>query len=66
MTDWRPMQTAPKDRTAVRLFCDTGDGSKLFEAIGNYVDLGAWADKSGRLLSPKKWKPLEEDGREAR
>jgi hypothetical protein len=61
MTDWQPIATAPKDGTVVRVLCNTG--GKLFEATGQYLDLGAWREvgKNTGVLMPTHCKPLADE-----
>jgi hypothetical protein len=63
--DWRPIETAPKDGTVVRLFCPAPSlNSKPFEAIGRYLDAGAWVGhpENHGLMSPSHWMPLANEG----
>jgi len=65
MTDWRPIDTAPRDGTVVRLLCSVGDDRPKFEAVGRYRDLGAWTEvgKNGGLLVPTHWAPIPDGNR---
>jgi hypothetical protein len=63
MTDWQPIKTAPRDGTVVRLLCPgVGSNPKPSEAIGRYLDVGAWAEfpQNRGLLIPSHWMPLSE------
>lgn len=65
MTDWQPIETAPRDGTVVRLFCPgVGPNPKPFEVIGRYLDLGAWVEspQNRGLLHPSHWMPLADSG----
>ena len=64
MTDWKPIKTAPRDGTIVRLLCSTGGANpKRFEKIGRYLGLGAWCEAGSEntgLLMPTHSAPYAE------
>ena len=50
--NWQPIETAPKDGTAVLLWDDV-----RFE-VGLYDLRGGWVDQDFRVLYPSHWMPL--------
>jgi hypothetical protein len=64
-SDWRPIATAPRDLTVVKLWSEgVGPSPKPFETIGHYLDVGAWVEfpkNRGLLVNVTHWKPLEDD-----
>jgi hypothetical protein len=67
--DWRPIETAPRDGTVVRLFCPAPSlNSEPFQTIGRYFDVGAWVGhpENHGLMFPSHWMPLmDEEGTDA-
>ena len=61
--EWRPIATAPRDLTIVRLRLENGVGPNRepIETTGQHIGGGAWAESPNRgLLSPTHWAPLED------
>jgi hypothetical protein len=61
--DWRPIATAPRDLTIVRLRAENGVGPNRepIEMIGHHVGGGAWVQSpNGGTMLPTHWAPLED------
>jgi hypothetical protein len=61
--EWRPIATAPRDLTTVRLRLENGVGphTEPSETTGQHVGGGAWAELASRsLMHPTHWAPLED------
>ena len=54
MSDWREMETAPKDGTEVLVWHDH-DSDKYFLPNGNLTEYGAWAEGNGHAGDPGRY-----------
>ena len=60
---WRPIDTAPRDLTIVRLRLENGVGTNRepIETTGHHIGGGAWVESPNRgLMHPTHWAPLED------
>ena len=55
MTEWQPIETAPKDGTEMLAFWNR---SNVY-GIASFDD-GRWADETGEVSAPTHWMPLPE------
>ena len=64
MSDWRPIETAPKDGTEVRLLCPGGEDRGHYDDYngrfpGEWSIPGEWSTRHGHG-EPTHWMPLPE------
>lgn len=58
---WRPIATAPRDLTVVRLRIENGVGNNRepIETTGYHIGGGAWVESPNRgTMLPTHWAPL--------
>lgn len=55
MSEWQPIETAPKDGMRVLVIGKSG-----YVDAGHYIEGWGWEDANGNIMKPTHWMPLPE------
>lgn len=58
MSEWQPIETAPKDGTAIILSAYSGALDRMVSWDGRWSDWGGVWTHHGRISQPTHWMPL--------